>query len=208
MKGLLLKDFYMTVKYCKAYMLITVVFLALSLYSDENLFFIFYPCLLAGMIPVNLLAYDEHSKWNHYSGTLPYSKAQIISGKYLIGLFAQLAVLILTGIVRAVIMHRDGGFVLFDFLEMMMILLIMSFVTTSLSLPIIFKWGVEKGRIARMVVIGMVCAGTTIATLSFQQGKPMDISIGGLIPVLFIVSIGIYALSWYLSIVFYRKREA
>ena len=208
MKGLLLKDLYMTVKYCKAYMLITVVFLAVSLYSDENLFFIFYPCLLAGMVPVNLLAYDEHSKWNHYSGTLPYSKAQIVSGKYLIGLFSQLVVLILTGIVRAIIMYRDGGFALSDLLEMMLLLLIMSLATTSLSLPIIFRFGVEKGRIAHAVVIGMVCAGSTIAALSFGMGQQVEYSLGGMLPVLFVVSIGIYALSWYLSIVFYRKREA
>ena len=208
MKGLLLKDLYMAAKYCRAYVFITVVFLAISFFSDENLFFIFYPCLLAGMVSVNLLAYDERSKWTLYSGTLPYSKAQIVSGKYLIGLFSQLAVLILTGIVQAIIMQRDGGFVLLDFSQTMMLLLTMSFATTSLSLPIIFKWGVEKGRIAHAVVIGMVCAGSTIAAMSFGMEQQMGASLGSLLPVLFAVSIAIYALSWYLSIVFYRKREA
>ena len=83
MKGLLLKDLYMVVKYCKAYLLIAVVFLAVSLMGSDNLFFIFYPCLLCGMIPVNLLAYDERSRWPQYCGTLPYTKGQIVSGKYL-----------------------------------------------------------------------------------------------------------------------------
>ena len=64
MKGLLLKDFYMAAKYCRA-------------------------CLLCGMIPVNLLAYDERSRWLEYSGTLPYTKAQIVSGKYLVGIIVQ-----------------------------------------------------------------------------------------------------------------------
>ena len=98
MKGLLLKDWYMVKTYCRAYLLIAVVFIALSFFSDNNMFFVFYPCLLCGMIPVNLLAYDERSRWTQYSGTLPYTKTQIVSGKYLIGLFAQLAILIATGV--------------------------------------------------------------------------------------------------------------
>ena len=89
MKGLLLKDWYMMKKYCRSYVLIAVVFIALSLVSSGNMFFVFYPCLLCGIIPVNLLGYDERSRWMQYSGTLPYTKRQIVSAKYLIGLLAQ-----------------------------------------------------------------------------------------------------------------------
>ena len=81
MKGLLLKDLYMMRKYCRSYLLIAVVFIALSFASNQNLFFVFYPCLLCGMIPVNLLGYDERSRWLQYSGTMPYTRAQIVSCK-------------------------------------------------------------------------------------------------------------------------------
>ena len=40
MKGLLLKDWYMVVKYCKAYLLISLVFIGASIMSDDNFFFI------------------------------------------------------------------------------------------------------------------------------------------------------------------------
>ena len=63
MRGLLLKDIYMAAKYCRAYLLLAVVFIPVSFASSENLFMIFYPCLLCGMIPVNLLGYDERSRW-------------------------------------------------------------------------------------------------------------------------------------------------
>ena len=43
MRGLLLKDLYMMAKYCRAYLLMAVVFVAVSLFSSDNLFFIFYP---------------------------------------------------------------------------------------------------------------------------------------------------------------------
>jgi len=54
MKGLLLKDWYMVWKYCKYYFLLGIVFFAFSIVED-NMFFVFYPCLLCGIIPANLL---------------------------------------------------------------------------------------------------------------------------------------------------------
>ena len=119
MKGLLLKDLYMMKKYCKSYLLITVVFIAVSFASSENLFFTFYPCLLCGMIPVNLLGYDERSRWLQYSETMPYTKGQIVSGKYLIGLGTQIAVLLITGIAQAIRMSVSGTFVLLEYLRML-----------------------------------------------------------------------------------------
>lgn len=38
MKSLLLKDFYMTLKYCRAFLLIIIVFLAVSVFGDNNMF--------------------------------------------------------------------------------------------------------------------------------------------------------------------------
>ena len=110
MKGLLLKDFYMMTKYCRSYIWIAILFLAISFVNSENMFFTFYPCLLVGMIPVNLLAYDEKSRWLSYSGTLPYTKSQIVSGKYIIGLFVQIIMLLLTAVAMAVRMVRDQVF--------------------------------------------------------------------------------------------------
>ena len=92
MKGLLLKDFYMAAKYCRAFLLLVIVFLAVSIWGDENVFFVIYPVLIAGMIPVTLYSYDEREKWTLYSGTLPYTRTQFVSSKYLVGLFFETAV--------------------------------------------------------------------------------------------------------------------
>ena len=109
MSGLLKKDFYMACKYCRSYLLIVVVFLAVSLFGNDNAFMVFYPCLLAGMVPVNLLAYDENSKWHIYSGSLPCTRGQLVSVKYLVGLITQLSVLVLTGIIQAAARMRPMG---------------------------------------------------------------------------------------------------
>jgi len=207
MRGLLLKDLYMTKKYCKAYLLIIAVFVAVSFASNENLFFVFYPCLLCGTIPVNLLAYDERSRWLQYSETMPYTKEQIVSSKYLIGLGIQIAVLLITGISQAIRMSIGKAFALGEYLVLMMLLLIMALLASSVALPFMFKRGVEKGRMAYYVMIGIVCAGSMIFSNLLSGGFQSEMKLNGILPIVCIVGIGIYALSWYLSIVFYKKRE-
>jgi len=207
MKGLLLKDWYMTKKYCKYYLFVGIGFIILSLMSKGNMFFIFYPCLLCGMIPVNLLGYDERSRWTEYVGTLPYTKKQIVSAKYLIGLFAQIAMLTMTCIAQGIKMGFAHEFVLKEFLVLVMLLLVMATITSSLTLPFIFKLGVEKGRAAYYVMIGVTCAGSIVASNLLSVEVQAEIKLNGILPFICLVGIGIYALSWYLSVVFYQKRE-
>ena len=207
MKGLLLKDWYMMKKYCRYYLFVSIGFIILSMMSSGNMFFVFYPCLLAGMIPVNLLGYDERSRWTEYVGTLPYTKTQIVSAKYLIGLFTQIALLTVICIAQGVKMGIEGTFVLKELLLLMMLLLIMASVASSLTLPFVFKYGVEKGRAAYYVMIGVVCAGSIIATSIFKEGLQNEMQLNAVLPIACLVGIGIYALSWYLSVVFYQKRE-
>ena len=207
MKGLLLKDWYMMKKYCRYYLFVSIGFILLSMMSSGNMFFIFYPCLLCGMIPVNLLGYDERSRWTEYVGTLPYTKTQIVSAKYLIGLFTQIAMLTVICITRGIKMGVEGTFVLKEFLVIMMLLLIMASVASSLTLPFIFKYGVEKGRGAYYVMIGVACAGSIIATTIFKEDLQNEIQLNGVLPIACLIGIGIYVLSWYLSVAFYKKRE-
>ena len=209
MKGLLLKDFYMAAKYCRTYLLIGIVFIAVSFAGPEsqNMFFVFYPCLLCGMIPVNLLAYDERSRWLEYSGTLPYTKAQIVSGKYLVGIIVQGAMLIAVGIAQGVRVHLAGTFGWGEFALFMGSIYAMAAVTSSISLPFMFRWGVEKGRIAYYCMIGFVCAAGYLGSVFFAQGSAQTVSGRVLLVLFFLMGTGIYAASWLASIALYQKRE-
>lgn len=207
MKGLLLKDWYMMKKNCRSYLFIAVVFIAISFVNGGDMFFVFYPCLLCGMIPVNLLGYDERSRWMQYSATLPYTKTQIVSGKYLIGLFTQLAILIITGIAQMIKMITEGKFEPVNFGILMLLMLIVSTWTSSISLPFIFKLGVEKGRTAYYIMIGFVCTASVLASDFFRGELTFDIRPNLILTLMAIAGIGVYIISWYLSIIFFKKRE-
>lgn len=205
MQGLLLKDWYMIKKYCRAYLLLTVIFTVVSFFGEDNLFLIFYPCLLCGVIPVNLIAYDENSRWTQYSEALPYTRAQIVSSKYLIGIFIQLAVMILTVIAQSVRMNMAGNFSLSELLMIALTMLSIAGLSSAICLPFIFKMGVEKGRTAYYVMVGIVCAGAVSASMVFGEQAEAQIDLP--IAIIAVISVAIYALSWYLSIQFYKKRE-
>ena len=159
------------------------------------------------MIPVNLLGYDERSRWMQYSGTLPYTKTQIVSAKYLIGLLAQVTILIVTGIAQGVKMTVAGNFVLGEFVVLMLLMLIVATLTSSISLPFIFKLGVEKGRTAYFIMIGFVCGASILASSFFRGQLVAEIEPNAILAALAVAGIGVYALSWYLSVVFFKGRD-
>lgn len=207
MKGLIIKDIYMAEKYCRSYLIISVVFISLPFIGKDNLFFAFYPCFLAGMIPTTLLGYDERSKWDKYAGVLPYTRAQIVSGKYIVGLMAQITIFVLTASAWAVRMNLHGTFDLNEYLAILSVLFILSCVPSGVSLPFMFKFGVEKGRVTYYITIGLLCAGSAAATALFSSSETMRLTFNSIYIILCVVFAALYALSWYMSVVFYKRRE-
>lgn len=207
MKGLILKDLYQCVRYYKSYLVLVVVFLFSSVNSD-SLFFTFYPVMIAGMIPPSLLAYDERSKWDLYTTTLPVTRAQVVSAKYLLGLMVQAAFLLISLLFHTVTLLVKGNFSL-DYLGMMISLLtVLSALSSSATLPFMFKLGAEKGRMAYYVMIGLTGGGIAAATAVLQPDLQSDIQLGSVPAILMVLFAGgVYFLSWRLSIRFYEKRE-
>ena len=147
------------------------------------------------------------SHFLQYSAALPYTKKQIVSAKYLIGLLAQLALLVVIGTVQGVRMSRSGAFVSGDFVSLMLLMLALSMLTSSISLPFVFKWGVEKGRIAYYVMIGFVCGAGVLFSQMFKEPIQNDLPSGLVFAGVTVSGIAVYAISWYLSAVFYKQRE-
>lgn len=207
MKGLLQKDFYLSIKSCKAYWLVAFVCLGVAFFIRGNFFLIYYPCLMSTMIPVTLLGFDERSKWDMYSATLPYSRAQIVSAKYVIGLIGSGIFVIITAIVQAVAMNRYGSFTLDQYLLIMGTLFCMTLLNMAMILPVLFRYGVEKGRIAYFLMVGVVCGASIVVSFIFDgsTGTQMNFGIGTILAV--VAAVAVFAFSWYLSIRFYEKRE-
>lgn len=206
MKGLLLKDWYMCIRYCRAFLVLVSVFLVVSFFGNDNLFFRIYPTMIASIIPMSLISYDERDHWTVYSGTLPYTRRQLVSAKYLIGLFFGAFSFLISLAAFSVCMITNGTFSIEYFLFIAVLLLVLGLIGPTLLLPFVFKFGAEKGRIIFYVMIGLLSAiGALLASLGFQNALTQNNFI--ILLVMGVLSIGLYALSWNLSIYFYQKRE-
>lgn len=207
MKGLLLKDFYMTVKYCRAFIFIIILFIAVSLAGEQNIFFVVYPVLLGSIIPVTLISYDERSKWCSYAGTMPYTRREIVSSKYLM-------MLIILGICMALTWGSQWiKMLITDTLDMaqleglIKLLFVTGLVCPSILLPFIFRFGSEKGRIAYYVIILVACASMTFAGSHWGTEDALQVVTDQIHIFLLLAALLLVALSWILSVHFYERRE-
>lgn len=209
MKGLLRKDLYMTGKYCRSFILIMAVFMGVSVLGN-NAMFIYYPVVLAGMLPMTLQSYDEREKWSVYSLTLPVSRRRLVSVKYIFGLVCVAIAVAATGLVQIIAvvgLHRQ------DTLPLPLMIctgVAVGLVGSAIVMPFVFKLGAEKGRIVYLAIIVLVCGGSVALMGVFEDNALTSLPVlsapmgGGFLAAAALV---LYGLSWLLSMAFYEKRE-
>ena len=204
MIGLLRKDLYMTWAYCRFFVVILGVFLGVGLVNGENSFFVIYPMIIGMMLPVSIISYDERFKWHIACDALPCSRAQAVSSKYILTLLLVGLIFALTMLIQGIRLSRAGD--LAQLWELPGMLLPVGLVGPAVLLPVIFRLGVEKGRIFYYVLVGLVAASAVI----FSSGQSPEIPTAQVqLPGLALVlgSLVLFALSWGLSILLYQRRE-
>lgn len=209
MKGLLLKDGYQTVSQMKTMYLTVAVVLVVWMFStsDSYAFPISYAAIFLGVLPVNLLGYDQNSGWVEYSLTLPVSKKVLVAEKYLVGLLCAAASVVIGGLFVVVLSLRKGaaldGTALFFVWNGVNTILLMN----GISLPLMYRFGAEKARMIYILTFagfGALIAGGGVLAEEFQTNGRFQASIG-LGAALFVVVLVLYVLSWRLSVAWYGK---
>lgn len=195
MKGLLQYDWMQTKKYCRMMGVMAVFFLAIYGFGGE-LFCLFFPSVLISMVPMTLLGYDEKSGWDRYCCNLPLDLGAYVSSKYLMGLMVSLPVVLAEGLLLLLAV-KQGTLTPGEAGESLMVISAVTLGAPALTLPFLFRFGMEKGRIAYYVFFGGACALFSLLTL---QSQPLT-----QIPLLG-AAILLYALSWGISIQAYKKR--
>ena len=151
MKGLLIKDWKTLVKQTKVMLAITAL-LACVPSTYMSAFALFY----AAMLPVTALAYDERAKWDELAAMMPYSDRDIVLSKYAFGwlfiLAATAASLVLQAALSLVWPAADGSSP-----AALLLALCVSVCVLALTLPLMFRFGTERGRLVMFLIIFLVC---------------------------------------------------
>ena len=205
MKGLLIKEFYGIISYCKI-TLILALFCVISFFTKDNAeYFVFYPFMLISMIPVTLASLDERYNWENYSMGLPVSKKDLVSVKFLVGAILNIITLLFVGTGYLIAHINDATFTWATYFGLIIFVLGLSFAGPAGTLPFMFKYGVEKGRSISLFTI-MICYLPGLILLQ----EDVQALISNQLVVFSIVGLGsilLYLLAWKWSIKIYQKRE-
>ena len=201
MKGLLLKDLVNLKQQTKIYIVVIGIWLAIALTSKDGSFLGGMICVLSVMLPITTLSYDEKAKWDKYALSMPVSRKQVVVSKYIL----------------ALALSFIGCFISFSFnlfitkdayqsIIMSSMFWAFSIVAFCIILPLIYKFGVEKGRAMILIVF---LAPTVLVILLSKLNIPLPskeflYNIKFVIPV-FIIAVLI--LSCYVSIKIFRDKD-
>ena len=188
----------------RVFVAMVLIFLLASVWANGNMFLIMYPMIITSMLPMSLLSYDEKFHWDRYCAAMPFTRAQVVSAKYVFVLLSALAILLISAVAQGIRLLPAGKD---EYFTIMSSLLAMGLTGPAILLPIIYKLGTERARIAYYIVIGAVCAGAFILpydSISAADAAPVSVPAPLLICV---ISALLFAASWLLSIQFYKKRS-
>ena len=202
MKALVLKDTYVIWRQMKYFLILILIFSALPS-GFNNAFAVIY----TSMLPYTALAYDERSKWDQLAAMMPYSTRDAVLSKYVFGWLCIGGAAVLSGLLQmalSLVVDRV-------FLPGVMVLSVLGAVCIlAISLPLMFRMGVEKGRLAMFLVIFLVCgAAGAIAHIAESVGSGTVFAFQGpVLGVTLLAALVLTAVSVPLSMRFYTKRQS
>lgn len=213
MTALLRKDLYVADKQMR---LVVVLALVFSVIPQMETFGATYALVLAFLLPISTITYDEKCRWDRYAAMLPYRPGQIVGSKYILSLLSMVfaaAVILLGRAVQSVITGEASDWA--GALELMGMLAIAVLVMMDLGIPLSYRFGAEKGRIVQMALLIATAAlvGGWIAIAGEEElmallasliALPAPLLIGGGT----VLVAALTALSYRASVRFYRNRRS
>ena len=204
MKGLLLKDFFTLSKSLRIFLVLILLFACMPGYNMA-----IFAVVYASLLPVTALSYDERCKWDTLAAMSPYSPADMVVSKYLLGyigiLFAAVLALAVHAIYGIFSSSSDTGYISSILGGAVSGLLII-----ALTMPAMYKFGVEKGRIAFFVILAVTFGAVAGLSVLSDKGELSRFSLrlgAGTGIVILLAVILLNVVSIILSIRFYSKRE-
>ena len=201
MRSLLYKDLVNLKQQFRFYVIILAFYVLLGIKSGDASFLGAIMTMFAVMLSITACAYDEKAGWDKYALTMPFGVRELIGSKYLLAL---IGVFVTAGVMLPV--NLFAGTPLQEALALTASWIAIGLFYTETILPVIFRFGVEKGRIF-MIVIAFL---PVMILLFFDKGAARFVSSELFEKALYIapfVFLLILPLSVWCSYRMYKKKE-
>lgn len=198
MLGILLKDFVTTKKQIIWYVFMIALFCVVAVVTDNVAFAGSIGMVVAISVPTSAIAYEERDGFNKIAVASGIDKKVIVIEKYLLGFLF----LLIGGISYFLVYYfsKEQANKWIEFVVSMC----MQIVLLAIVMPVIFKFGVEKGR-AYMILFMVVFLSIFIALMSLINFT-VDSAIV-VLPIVITITILGLAISIFLSIQIYGKKD-
>lgn len=155
MKGLIIKDILNLKKSFNTFIPIFLVYCIFTYSSGDPSFLLGMITLMMSMLTVTSMAYDDLAKWDKLAIAMPLGRKVLVYSKYILSFILSISGVLLSIAAAGIIMLTKGN------LELKMLFLTgygvfaISILFSSIVLPLIYKFGVEKSRMMTMVTVGI-----------------------------------------------------
>lgn len=210
MKGLIYKDFSLFYKSIdKKLIIIAAVAIILLLVNAGNFSGLLATIMFSmtvGMQNVMSFASDEQVKWKKYQLTMPINPFLAVGSKYisvLLTIGLSIVASILLYFISGIIYQSFNGILLFVFVSMA---IIVPLIWTAICLPLTYWFGFRSAQTMGLLVIIPI-----FYLIKFFEDGPGLASLIDTIPIYikmcFLISVILYIVSYYFSVLGYLKRK-
>ena len=208
MLGLIKKDLLMIKSNLKLVLIVFIVFFIMAIQGGFDISFA--PAFISVMLFMSTFSYDEYNKWDAYAITFPNGRKNIVKSKYiatLILIFVSIVITILLSIIVGYLKNDINYESIFSIMAGCGFSVIL---IQSIMYPLIFKFGIEKGR------MGLFIGAFGITAIIGMFSKVINVKIpphfllfieNYWIIVVAIVTIIMLAISYIISQKIYLKKE-
>ncbi len=147
MMSLVYKDFMNLKVQAKLYLLIIAVWTVVAGIERNSSFLGGVLSIFSILIAITSCAYDERAGWDKYALTMPIGKRELVLSKYVVS-FLILGAGMLVFIGLNVYLQTEPT----EFLGQIGIFVALGILVADIVLPIIFRFGTEKGRTFLMLI--------------------------------------------------------
>ena len=210
MWGLIKKDLYVLKGYIGTLLLFLLCFSALAIQTPSMLFIGLM--VLPYMAMTVTFSYDQNANFNSYALTLPITRREIVKEKYMLLIGALLLMFLLTVLLTGTVTYFQTGNVHIMKIASIPFGTFLAMLSISLfQYPIIYKIGLEKGRIYTIIIAAIIAAiagilGTQIGNTGMNSELILLFKKYGLWAIACIVLVGYY-ISYRMSVRILQKKD-
>ena len=199
----------------KKLVLVLIFFIAYGIFLKNGTFVGTMITLMLSMQVITTMSYDEYAKWDKYALTMNINRKDIIISKYIfftISIIIGIVVGITTSIAINQIAKLDTG--MNEIIVTSIVVPCVFAILFSIIIPVVFKTGVEKGRIVMMLIlfipailVGAIVKISEKANITMPSPSNLEILMKfGVLGLVLLTILAVF-ISYKVSLSIYNKKE-